>query len=456
MIDGDAGEECGVVGIWAPGAQVADLLTDALFTLQHRGQESAGLSVGDETGIATHRGMGLVTEALPAAATRHLSGHVGIGHVRYSTSSDSSLDNAQPFADRTAGGVDFALAHNGNLTVLPVPVEVGAVGGPAVDRAHAQSDTARLAALLKDEPGSLSDAMARILPRTRGAYCFVGVSAGGLFAARDPRGFRPLSIGRLAGGGWAVASETVALENLGATALRDVAPGEIVEVGAHGVHSRRFGAAEQALCVFEHVYIARPDSTIGGRSVFDVRRALGVALARCAPAEADLVIPVPDTARIAALGYAAGSGIPYGEGLFRSSYASRSFIQPSPGRRRQVVRAKLSPIAAAVAGRRVVVVDDSVVRANSIKHVVAILRTAGAAEVHVRVASPPVRWPCFFGVDIGTSDELVADRRSAEQIADLVNADSLGYLPAEELLEQARGTTGFCAACFTGEYPAEW
>lgn len=453
MIDGDAGEECGVVGIWAPGARVAGLLTDGLFALQHRGQESAGLSVGDVTGIATHRGMGLVTEALPAEATRHLAGHVGIGHVRYSTSSESSLDNAQPFADRTAAGRDFALAHNGNLTLLPVPV---VLGGPGADRHEAQSDTRRLAALLKDEPGSLSDAMARILPRTRGAYCFVGVSAGTLFAARDPHGFRPLSIGRFADGGWVIASETAALDSLGATVLREVAPGEIVEIDEHGVHSRRFGSAEQALCVFEHVYIARPDSTIAGRSVFDVRRALGVALARCAPADADLVIPVPDTARIAALGYAEGSGIPYGEGLFRNSYVNRSFIQPTQGRRRQAVRAKLSPIGPAVAGRRVVVVDDSVVRANSIKHVVAILRTAGATEVHVRVASPPVRWPCFFGVDIAKSDELVADRRSAAQIADLVNADSLNYLPVEELLEQARGTTGFCAACFTGEYPGEW
>ncbi|MFL6125209.1 amidophosphoribosyltransferase [Actinophytocola sp.] len=449
MIDGDAGEECGVVGIWTPGVDVAELLTDGLFALQHRGQESAGISVGDKNGIVTRLGMGLVAEVLRAEVTSGLRGHVGIGHVRYSTSAGSSLDNAQPFHERDSWRPDFALAHNGNLTELPVPARVGAAGDGG-----ARSDTRRLASLLGPEPGTLGDAMAAVLPRTRGAFSLVGVSSGALLAARDPHGFRPLSLGRLPDGGWAVASETAALDGLGATGQRDVEPGELVEIDEHGVHTRQFAAAKPALCVFEHVYFARPDSVIGGRSVFSVRDALGAALARHEPADADVVIPVPDTARVAALGYARESGIPYGEGLFRSTYANRSFIQPSPGERRRAVRLKLRPIAPAVAGRRVVVVDDSIVRATSMRHVVALLREAGAAEVHVRVASPPVRWPCFFGVDIGSARELVAVRLEPAEIAELVGADSLGYLPAAAMVAAASGSTGFCTACFTGDYPA--
>jgi amidophosphoribosyltransferase len=453
MVDGDAGEECGVIGVWAPGVHAASLLADGLIALQHRGQESAGVTVGDSEGISTHRGMGLVADVLRAEVVERLVGHVGIGHVRYSTSGDSSLDNAQPLQTRNSTGAEFALAHNGNLTELPVPVEVGVHNGQSK---VARSDTRALAALLSRESGTMSEAMAAVLPRAKGAYCLVGISAGTLYAARDPHGFRPLSLGRLPDGGWAVASETAALHSIGAVVLRDIEPGEIIEAGEHGITSRRFDTPRSSLCVFEHVYFARPDSVIGGKSVYEVRRACGISLAQHAPADADLVIPVPDTGRIAALGYAQESGIPYGEGLFRNSYLNRSFIKPTTGQRQRTVRMKLSPIEPVVSGKRLVVVDDSIVRATSIKQVIAMLRRAGAAEVHVRVASPPVRWPCFFGVDIGTTTELIANRFSVDEITRLVDADTLAYLPAEVLLETASTpSAGICAACFTGEYPRD-
>jgi amidophosphoribosyltransferase len=450
MIDGDAGEECGVIGVWAPGVHAAFLIGDGLIALQHRGQESAGLTVGDRESISTYREMGLVADMLRGNVAQRLVGHVGIGHVRYSTTGESTIDNAQPLHVRTPGRAEFALAHNGNLTDLPVPVAAGAAAGPA---RTSRSDTRQLAMLLGRENGSLADAMATVLPHARGAYSLVGISDGMLYAARDPHGFRPLCLGFLPDGGWAVASETAALQAIGASVLREVEPGEIIEAGEHGIRSRRFDATRHSLCVFEHVYFARPDSVIGGRSVYEVRRALGMALARHAPAEADVVIPVPDTGRIAALGYAEQSGIRYGEGLFRNSYVNRSFIAPAAGQRQQTVRMKLSPIEPVVAGRRLVVVDDSIVRATSIKQVVAMLRKAGAAEVHIRVASPPIRWPCFYGVDIRGAGELIADRLGVEEIGRLVDADTLEYLPAEDLVTSARGNTDVCTACFTGAYP---
>jgi amidophosphoribosyltransferase len=453
MIDGDAGEECGVIGVWAPGVHAAFLLADGLIALQHRGQESAGITVGDREGISTYREMGLATDMLRGNVAQRLVGHVGIGHVRYSTSSESTIENAQPLHVKAPGRPEFALAHNGNLTEVPVPVGVGVPTGAAAPARTSRSDTRQLATLLSRETGSLAEAMATVLPRARGAYSLVGISDGMLYAARDPHGFRPLSLGFLPDGGWAVASETAALRAIGASVLREVEPGEIVEAGEHGIRSRRFDVARHALCVFEHVYFARPDSVIGGRSVYQVRRALGMALARHAPADADVVIPVPDTGRIAALGYAEQSEIRYAEGLFRNSYVNRSFINPTAGQRQQTVRMKLSPIEPVVAGRRLVVVDDSIVRATSITQVVAMLRNAGAAEVHVRVASPPIRWPCFYGVDIRSSGELIADRFGVDEIARLVDADSLAYLPTDELIGNARGTTDVCTACFTGDYP---
>jgi len=265
-----------------------------------------------------------------------------------------------------------------------------------------------------------------------------------------------LSLGRLGGGGWAVASETVALEAIGATVLREIEPAEIVEIGPHGVHTRRSGPVSRALCSFEHVYFARPDSVIDGASVYEVRKGLGIELARHAPVDADLVVPVPDTGRVSALGFAEESGIAYGEGLYRNPYANRSFIEPSQRRRTQAVRRKLSPVRSVVRGRRLVVVDDSIVRANSVTQVVALLRDAGAREIHLRIASPPVRWPCFFGVDFGSARELIADRLSPDQLARHVGADSLDHLPVAALVARASGRSGgLCTGCFTGTYPPD-
>ncbi|MGP4105066.1 amidophosphoribosyltransferase [Nonomuraea sp. KM90] len=439
MLWGDAGEECGVVGIWTHGEPVAEWLRDGLFALQHRGQESAGLALSCGADIAHHTGMGLVSEVLTHEALQGMKGHLGIGHVRYSTSGDSSPENAQPVIGQTGSGEPFALAHNGNLTRLPSPART--------------SDTHLLAAQVAAEPGTLADALADVLPRTNGAFSLVGISADVLYAARDPHGFRPLSIGRLPGNGWAVASETAALDSIGAVFHHEVEPGEIAEMGAHGLRVRSFASGVKALCVFEHVYFSRADSVIDGRSVYEVRNAMGRALARQAPARADLVIPVPDTARVAALGYAEESGIPYAEGFVRNAYATRTFIQPSRQGRQLGVRRKLSPIVSAVRGRRLVVVDDSIVRATSMKQVVSLLKEAGAAEVHVRVASPPVRWPCFFGVDIRTTGELVAGRYGVAQIQRILGADSLGYLSIGGLVESTRQGGDLCTACFTGAYP---
>ncbi|GAA3681563.1 amidophosphoribosyltransferase [Nonomuraea antimicrobica] len=438
MINGDAGEECGVIGVLAPGWPAAPLLTDGLFTLQHRGQESAGVAVSRGRDIETRLGMGLVADAL-GPRVHGLTGSLGIGHVRYSTSGASSLANAQPIREQGPGRPPFAIAHNGNLTGMP-----GSAG----------SDSRRLAGLLAGAPGSLGDVMAEVLPGVRGAYSLVAMADGTLYAARDPHGFRPLSVGVLDGGGWVVASETAALDALGAEFLRDVEPGEIAEFDARGTRSQRFGGGRSALCAFEHVYFARADSVLDKRSVYEVRRDLGAALAREAPADADLVIPVPDTARVAALGYSEESGLRYAEGLVRNIYVSRTFIQPSQQDRQGGVRLKLRPVEQVVAGHRVVVVDDSIVRATSAIQVVALLRAAGATEVHVRVASPAVRWLCFFGVDIKGGDELAARGRTSEEMGRLVGADSLAYLSAEALVAGARGSMDLCTACFTGDYPA--
>ncbi len=439
MIFGEIGEECGVIGVHAPGRAVSELLEEGLVALQHRGQDSAGLAVerGDE--IASHRGLGLVAEVFTPAA--YLPGHLGIGHVRYSTSGGVAPENSQPVCATLADGTRFALAHNGNLTNLDGP------GHPSA------TDTYRLAAYLGGFRGPLGDALATALHAVDGAYSLVAMAAGTLYAARDPHGFRPLCVGRLGMDGWVVASETAALDSVGAVRIRDIEPGEIVELGAGGLRSRRFSAAEHTLCAFEYVYFARQDSLVDGDAVYEVRRRLGAALAEEAPADADLVIPVPDTARPAALGYAEASGIRFGEGLARNQYVSRTFIRATADARVQGVRRKLNPIVATVSGRRLVVVDDSIVRATSITQVVTMLRQAGAAEIHIRVASPPVHWPCYFGVDIRSREELIANRFDAAELAAVVGADSLAYLSTSALASCAPATAGLCTGCFTGEYP---
>jgi amidophosphoribosyltransferase len=448
-------EACGVFGVWAPGEAVANLAFYGLYALQHRGQESAGIAVADGRRVLVYKDMGLVSKVFDEATLSGLVGHAAIGHTRYSTTGASTWDNAQPsFAVGPAGGI--ALGHNGNQT------NTAALAAEAGRRADS-SDTQLLVELLADHPGGLEDAIGATAARLRGAFSLVVLEHNALYGVRDPHGVRPLCLGRLGERGWVLASETAALDIVGATVVREIEPGEIVTIDAQGPRSRRFAPATPRLCVFEHVYLARPDSFIGGRSVYQVRRALGAALAAEAPADADLVIPVPDTAMSAAAGFAEASGIPFGEGLTKNRYVGRTFIQPTQTIRQLGIKLKLNPLRAVVAGKRLVVVDDSIVRGNTTKAIVRTLREAGATEVHVRITSPPVRWPCFYGIDMPTRTELVASQHGTDEVRALIEADSLGYLSLEALRAAAsqppdaatagQSGSGLCDACFTGNYP---
>ncbi|HYY77890.1 MAG TPA: amidophosphoribosyltransferase [Actinomycetes bacterium] len=447
MLDADRPREaCGVFGVWAPGEQVANLVFYGLYALQHRGQESAGMAVADGSSVLVYKDMGLVSQVFDEPTLATLQGHLAIGHTRYSTTGGSRWENAQPaFKTNTAGG-GIALAHNGNLTNTAALAEALGWHGEAT------SDTDLVAELLAREADlSLEEAIARTMPRLEGAWSLVLMDERTLYGVRDPHGVRPLCIGRLPGG-WVIASETAALDIVGASFVREVEPGEVVVVDERGLRSRRFATATPHLCVFEHVYLARADSRLAGHSVHQVRRALGAALAAEAPAEADLVIPVPDTAMSAAGGYAEASGIPYGEGLMKNRYVGRTFIQPTQTMRQLGIRLKLNPLREAIAGRRLVVVDDSIVRGNTTKSIVGMLREAGASQVHVRITSPPVRWPCFYGIDMPTRSELIASDLLTDEVAAYIGADSLGYLSLEAMAAAAGGS-GLCTACFTGDYP---
>jgi amidophosphoribosyltransferase len=446
-------EACGVFAVWAPTEPVSSLTYHGLYALQHRGQESAGMAVADGRSVLVYKDMGLVSEVFDEPTLTTLQGHAAIGHTRYSTTGASSWDNAQPSFRVSASGGSLAVAHNGNLTNT---VELAAAAGRAQDA----SDTDLMAGLLAAHTGPLGDAIDAVVPLLEGAFSLVLLDESTVYGVRDRHGVRPLSIGRLGDRGWVLASETAAFDIVGATFVREVEPGEIVAIGANGIRSTRFAPPTPRLCVFEHVYLARADSRIGGRSVHQVRRALGAALAREAPADADLVIPVPDTAVTAAAGYAEGSGIPFGEGLMKNRYVGRTFIQPTQTMRQLGIRLKLNPLREAIRGRRLVVVDDSIVRGNTTKAIVRLLREAGATEVHVRITSPPVRWPCFYGIDMPTRHELVAGDREVKEVQDLIEADSLGYLSLDALVEASRqeataagGGPGLCTACFTGDYP---
>ena len=445
-------EACGVFGVWAPDEAVANLVFYGLYALQHRGQESAGMAVADGRNMLVYKEMGLVSQVFDEPALATLQGHLAIGHTRYSTTGGSCWENAQPTFKTNAAGGGIALAHNGNLTNT---AELAAeLGGRGTGAPPATTDTDVIAELLAREADlPLEEAIVRTMRRLRGAYSMVVMDERTVWGVRDPHGVRPLCIGRLTGG-WVIASETAALDIVGASYVREVEPGEIVAVDELGLRSRRFAQATPHLCVFEHVYLARADSVLGDRSVHQVRRALGAALAREAPVVADLVIPVPDTAVSAAGGYAEASGIPYGEGLMKNRYVGRTFIQPSQSIRQLGIRLKLNPLREAVRGRRLVVVDDSIVRGNTTKAIVGMLREAGAREVHVRITSPPVRWPCFYGIDMPTRSELIAGDLRTEEIAAYIGADSLGYLSLAAMTRAASpGATGLCTACFTGRYP---
>ncbi len=436
-------DACGVFGAWCPGEDVGKLAYYGLYALQHRGQESAGIAVSDGSRIVVYKDMGLVAQVFDEPVLSTLRGHIAVGHCRYSTTGSSVWRNAQPTFRATATS-GLALGHNGNLIntlELAATVRAAAAGGdgrvPPPELAGT-SDTDVLAALFASPPGGpapggVEEAAFATLPLVRGAFSLVFMDEKTLYAARDPQGFRPLVLGRLARG-WVVASETAALDIVGAAFVREVQPGELISIDERGVRSRTFAPARPRGCLFEYVYLARPDTTIAGRGVQATRVEVGRRLAAEHPADADLVIPVPESGTPAAIGYAQASGIPYGQGLVKNSYVGRTFIQPSQTIRERGIKLKLNPLRDVIAGKRVVVVDDSIVRGNTQRAIVAMLREAGAAQVHVRISSPPVAWPCFYGIDFASRDELIAGRESVAEITASIGADSLGYVSLDGLI----------------------
>jgi amidophosphoribosyltransferase len=452
-------DKCGVFGVWAPGEDVAKMTYFGLYALQHRGQEAAGMAVSDGSGVVVFKDLGLVAQVFDEPTLRSLRGHIAIGHARYSTTGASNWENAQPTLRSTPkgdrGGTTIALAHNGNL-VNPAELarRVAELGGEG--DFTSTSDTALVTALLAARPDlSVEAAALEVLPTLRGAFSFVFMDEDTLYAARDVNGVRPLVLGRLERG-WVVASETAALDIVGASVVREVEPGELIAIDEHGLRSSRFGVPEPKGCLFEYVYLARPDTTISGRNVHAARVAIGRTLAREHPVEADLVIPVPESGTPAAIGYATESGIPYGAGLVKNAYVGRTFIQPSQTIRQLGIRLKLNPLRDNVRGKRLVVVDDSIVRGNTQRAIVRMLREAGAIEVHVRISSPPVKWPCFYGIDFATRAELLANGLDLEGIRRSIGADSLGYVSLAGLIAASeQPASRLCRACFDGEYPIE-
>jgi amidophosphoribosyltransferase len=460
-------DACGVFGVWSPGEDVAKLAYYGLYALQHRGQESAGIAVSDGNRIVVYKDMGLVAQVFDEAALNTLRGYIAVGHCRYSTSGSSVWENAQP-TFRSTGEGGLALGHNGNLiNTLELAGLLGSEDGAGHRMPVATTDTDVLTALFARQPAGddepdgapagsgqgIEEMALATLPLVRGAYSLVFMNEDTLYAARDPQGFRPLVLGKLERG-FAVASETAALEIIGATFVREVEPGELITIDERGVRSFTFAPPAPKGCLFEYVYLARPDTTIAGRNVQATRVEVGRRLAAEYPADADLVIPVPESGTPAAIGYAEASGIPYGQGLVKNSYVGRTFIQPSQTIRQRGIRLKLNPLAGVVAGRRLVVVDDSIVRGNTQQAIVAMLREAGAAEVHVRISSPPVSWPCFYGIDFASRAELIAGQASVAEICASIGADSLGYISLDGLIAATTLPAGqLCRACFDGNYP---
>jgi amidophosphoribosyltransferase len=450
-------EECGVFGVWAPGEEVAKLTYFGLYALQHRGQEAAGISVSDGSQIVVFKDLGLVSQVFDEQVLSSLQGHVSVGHCRYSTTGSTVWENAQPIFRTTDTGSGVSFAHNGNLVNTAELRDRTLAAGlkPHAGLTGSSSDSDLICGLLASDAADkgLEASALELLPTLRGAFCLVFADESTLYAARDPHGVHPLVLGRLERG-WVVASETAALDIVGASFVREVEPGELLAIDAEGLRSSRFANPEPKGCVFEYVYLARPDTSIAGRSVHATRVDIGKRLAEEQPAEADLVIPVPESGTPAAIGYAQGSGIPYGTGLVKNAYVGRTFIQPSQTIRQLGIRLKLNPLREIIRGRRLVVVDDSIVRGNTQRALVRMLREAGAVEVHVRIASPPVRWPCFYGIDFASRAELVANGADLDGIRRSIGADSLGYISLDGLVaasEQPRSR--LCTACFSGEYP---
>jgi amidophosphoribosyltransferase len=440
---------CGVFGIRSDERDVARLSYFGLFALQHRGQESAGIAVSDRGRLTVLRDMGLVAQVFDEEQLQALPGDVAIGHTRYSTTGSTLWANAQPLVQHGAART-VALGHNGNLTNT---AELRAALVDAGVSLAATSDTEAIAALIAHDPAELPVAVASTMARLEGAYSVVALAEGKLIGFRDPHGIRPLSLGRL-GSDWVLASETCALDLIGARYERDVRPGEFVIVDEDGLHaSQALPEGRQALCIFEHVYFARPDSTLAGSEVHGVRVRMGERLATEAPVAADLVMPIPDSGTPAAVGYSRASGIPYSEGLIKNRYVGRTFIEPDQRMREQGIKLKFNPLAE-VAGKRLVIVDDSIVRGSTMRQLVAMLFDAGAAEVHVRVSSPPIVSPCFYGIDMADEGELAAAHRSVEEMRELIGATSLHYLSLEGMQAATRlPEASVCRACFTRDYP---
>lgn len=452
-------DECGVFGVWAPGRDVARLTYFGLFALQHRGQESAGIAVGDGNTVLVRKDLGLVNQVFTDTDLAALPGKLAVGHVRYGTSGAKSWEAAQPHLS-AINDVIIALAHNGTLVNSnSLRREMINLGIPF--RSNTDSEVAaKLVGYFTEQTSHLREGIARTMQMVEGGYAMVLARENALYAFRDPHGIRPLVLGRIPaeeglGEGWVVASESCALDIVGAEYVRDVAPGEIIRLSDDGLVSQQGVEPKfEAQCIFEHVYFSRPDTVIRGKSVYSMRYNMGRQLAREAPVDADLVIGVPDSGLPPAEGFAAELGLPFGEGLIKNRYVARTFIQPTQELRRIGVRLKLNALPDNVAGKRIVMVDDSIVRGTTSTQIVRMLRDAGAAEVHVRINSPETMWPCFYGIDTDTQDQLISARKSVDEVCEFIGADSLAFLSVEGL-RTCVPDGGYCTACFTGEYPVE-
>jgi len=449
-------EECGVFGIYAPGLDVARMTCFGLQALQHRGQESAGIAVGDGATILASKDLGLVTQAFSESALAALKGDLAIGHVRYSTSGGvESWEAAQPHIS-AIDEVLIALAHNGTL-VNTNALKARLVNHGVHLRAGTDSEAAaKIIGEVTRETHSLRDGIRMAMKMMEGAYAMVLASPDSLYAFRDPNGIRPLVIGQLHGDkGWVVASETCGLDIVGATYVREVEPGEIVRFNKDGIYSEKgVESGKRASCIFEYVYFARPDSVMDGQSVYLARREMGKILAQEAPAEADLVVGVPDSGLPSAMGFSLESGIPYSNAIVKNRYVGRTFIEPTDEMRQMGIRIKLNPLPSIIKGQRLVIIDDSIVRGNTSKKLVTMLREAGATEVHMRIVSPEVRWPCFYGIDTDTQDQLIAANMTNAEMCEFIGADSLAFISVEGLHAAVKCEhPGFCDACFTGDYP---
>ena len=445
-------DACGVFGVWAPGEEVAKLAFYGLYALQHRGTESAGIATSDGERILVYKDMGLVSQVFTEGDLATLKGNLAVGHCRYSTTGSSTWVNAQPTLRPTKYGT-LALAHNGNLTNTGDLAEL-VQKLEATYMRGATTDTEIMTALLALQDSKNVEASAlTVLPQLEGAFSLVFMDERTLYAARDRHGVRPLVLGKLETG-WVVASESAALDIVGAAFVREIEPGELICIDVNGVRSQHWAEAQPKGCLFEYVYLARPDTTIAGSGIHKSRVAIGAQLAKEHPSEADLVIPVPESGTPAAIGYAKESGIPYGMGLVKNSYVGRTFIQPSQTIRQLGIRLKLNPLREIIEGKRIVVVDDSIVRGNTQRAIVRMLREAGAREIHVRISSPPVKWPCYYGIDFASRAELIANGLDVEEIRRSIGADSLGYVSLDGLIAATEvPSEKLCSACFTGEYP---